>query len=55
MSVRTLNNVRVGSCRCEPVSGDRKRPVAAGSERPREGLLTHQQTKVSADGCTGGT
>lgn len=42
-------------CRCESVGGDRERPVAAGSKWSREGLLSHQQAKVSADGCVGGT
>lgn len=42
-------------CRCEFVGGDRKWSVAAGPKRSGEGVLAHQQTKVSADGCTGRT
>lgn len=41
-------------CRCESVGGDRERPVAAGSKWSGEGVLPHQQEKVSADGCAGG-
>lgn len=41
--------------RCESVGGDRERLVAAGSEWSGEGLLPHQQAKVSADGCVRGT
>lgn len=42
-------------CRCESVGGDREWFVAAGPKWSGEGVLPHQQTKVSADGCTGRT
>lgn len=45
--------VSVLLCRCESVGGDREWSVAAGPKWSRESLLSHQQTKVSADGCAG--
>lgn len=38
--------------RCESAGGDRKWSVAAGSKWSGKGLLAHQQTKVSTNGCT---
>lgn len=47
--------VSVLFCRCESVGGDREWSVAVGPEWSGESLLSHQQTKVSADGCAGRT
>lgn len=42
-------------CRCESVGGDRKWSMAAGPQWSGQGVLSNQQTKVSATGRAGRT